>query len=80
MKTRKTEFETQLRASQDAIISIPKLESFIDRMQSRISELDFEGKRQVLDMLGITVWLNGEAVEVTGTIDPEDVTVNMLSR
>ncbi|MFC2033486.1 zinc ribbon domain-containing protein [Chloroflexota bacterium] len=79
-KTRKTEFETQLKASQDAIISIPKLESFIDRMQRRIAELDFEGKRQVLDMLGITVWLDGEAVEVTGTIDTEDVTVNMLSQ
>jgi hypothetical protein len=40
-------------------------------MQSRLPQLDFEGKRLALDMLGITVWLDGENVEVTGTIDPE---------
>ena len=49
-------------------------------MQGRIRDLDFEGKRQVLDMLGITVWLDGEKVDITGTIDPEVVvTVNMRS-
>ena len=81
LKARKAELETQLKTSQDAIISIPKLEGFIERMQDRISDLDFEGKRQVLDMLGITVWLDGENVDITGTIDPENVvTVNVLSR
>jgi len=50
---------------------MPKLESFIERMQSRISALDFEGKRQVLDMLGITVWLDGDNIEITGVIDAE---------
>ena len=81
LKARKAELETQLKTSQNAIISIPKLEGFIERMQDRISDLDFEGKRQVLDMLGITVWLDGENVDITGTIDPENVvTVNVLSR
>jgi hypothetical protein len=37
---------------------------------SEHGDLDFEGKRLALDMLGITVYLDGENVEVTGTIDP----------
>ena len=41
-------------------------------MQSRISALDFEGKRQVLDMLNIKVWLDGESVEITGVIPTEE--------
>ena len=81
MKARKAELGTQLKASQDAIISIPKLEGFIERTQGRLSDLNYEGKHQVLDMLGITVWLDGEKVDITGTIDPENVvTANMLSR
>ena len=80
LTARKAELESQLKASQDAVISIPKLEGFIERMQGQISALDYEGKRQVLDMLGITVWLDGETIEVNGTIDPDVVTVNMLSR
>ena len=72
LTAQKAELEAQTKASQDAVISIPRLESFIERMQGRISALDFEGKRLVLDMLGVTVWLDGEAVEVTGTIDPEN--------
>ena len=79
LKARKAELETQLKASQDAVISIPKLESFIEHMQNRISALDFEGKRQALDMLGIKVWLDGENVDVTGVLDPEDAIVHTQS-
>jgi hypothetical protein len=32
--------------------------------------MNYEGKRNVLDMLGITVWLDGESIEITGIIDP----------
>jgi site-specific DNA recombinase len=72
LTAQKTELEARIKASQDAAISIPKLESFIQRMQGRIAALDFEGKRQVLDMLGIKVWLDGESVEITGVIPIED--------
>jgi site-specific DNA recombinase len=68
----KVGLETQLKASHDAVISIPKLEQFIERMQGRIAALDYEGKRQVLDMLGIKVWLDGESVEITGVIPTEE--------
>jgi len=71
LTAQKIDFEAQRKVSQDAVISIPKLESFIERVQSQIATLDFEGKRLVLDMLGITVWLDGQTVEVTGTIDAE---------
>ena len=80
LKTQKAELETQIKASQDAVISIPKLESFIERMQSRIAALDFQGKRQVLDMLNITVWLDGHSVEITGVLPvADDVIVHTQS-
>jgi len=70
LKGQKTQLETQIKTCQDAAINIPKLEGFIELMQERISKVDIEGKRLALDMLGITVWVDGEYVEVTGTIDP----------
>jgi site-specific DNA recombinase len=80
LQAQKAELETQIKASQDAVITIPKLESFIERMQGRIAGLDFEGKRQVLDMLGIKVWLDGENVEITGVLPiADDVIVHTQS-
>ncbi|MFC2013258.1 recombinase family protein [Chloroflexota bacterium] len=69
LKDQKADLEAQLKASQDAVINIPKLEGFIQDIQDKLPTLDIEGKRLALDMLGITVWLDGENVEVTGTID-----------
>ncbi len=70
--------EAQIKASQEASISLPKLERFVELMQGRLSKLDFESKCQVLDMLGITVWLDGQTVAITGIIDMEDdVIANM---
>jgi site-specific DNA recombinase len=71
LRSQKSELEAQVKASQNAVINVPNLERFIEDMQNRLPELDFEGKRLALDMLGITVWLDGESIEVTGTIDPE---------
>ena len=71
LTAQKADLEAQLKASQDAFISIPKLEQFVERIQGQLPLLDFEGKRLALDMLGITVWLDCEAVEITGTVDTE---------
>ncbi len=71
LKAQKTELSAQIKISQDAVINVPNLERFIEDMQKRLPELDFEGKRLALDMLGITVYLDGENVEITGVIDPE---------
>ena len=50
-------------------------------MQKQLPDLDYEGKRLALDMLNITVWLDGKSAEITGTIDPEAVViVNMPPR
>jgi len=72
LTAQKADLGVQLKVSKDAIISIPKLESFVERIQSGIATLDFESKRLALDMLGITVWLDGQTIEVTGTIDIEN--------
>lgn len=70
LKAQKAEFETQLKASREAAINVPNLKRFIEDVQDRLKEVDYEGKRLALKMLGITVWLDGENVEVTGTLDP----------
>ena len=50
-------------------------------MQHKISTLDYESKRQALDMLGITVWLDDHTVEIAGFIDmSEDVIVTTHPR
>ena len=33
--------------------------------------MDFDGKRLALEALDIAVWIDGENIEVAGTIDPE---------
>ena len=80
LQAQKAELETQIKVSQEAVISLPKLESFIEFMQDKISALDFEGKRQAFDMLNIKIWLDGYNVEVTGVLPvPDDVIVTTHS-
>ena len=50
---------------------MPNVEHSIEDIQKQLPELDFEGKRLALGMLNITVWLDNDNVEITGTIDPE---------
>jgi hypothetical protein len=62
----KTGLEAQLKASQDAAINVPNLERFIEDMQKRLLDLDFDYKH-----LNITVWPDVQNVEVTGIIETE---------
>ena len=48
-------------------------------MKDNLPNLDFEGKRLALDMLNITVYLDGESVKITGTISPEDSNIQVIS-
>jgi hypothetical protein len=73
LNRQKEQLVKQIKACQDADINIPQLKRFIECIQGRIHEVDFEGKRLALDMLGITVWVDGGNVEITGTIDPSIV-------
>jgi hypothetical protein len=47
----------------------PNFELFRDEVQRRLEHLGFEEKQLALEMLGITVWLNGQEVEIIGKID-----------
>ncbi|MFC1916974.1 zinc ribbon domain-containing protein, partial [Chloroflexota bacterium] len=71
LRTQKTEIEVQLKASREASINKPQLEDFIREIQDKLPNLDFEGKRLALDMLGIKVYLNDQDVEITGVIEPK---------
>jgi len=75
LKAQKTELETKIKASQDAAISVPKLEHFVGLMREKLSMLDFETKRMALDMLDIKVWIDGYNVEVTGVIPISDYVI-----
>jgi site-specific DNA recombinase len=72
LKAQKAELETQIKASQDAVVNVPKLERFVDLMRQKLTTLDYETKRMALDMLGIKVWLDGGSVEITGVIPVMD--------
>lgn len=69
LKAQQIELEKLIQASQNALINVPNLERFIQDMQDKLPTLDFEGKRLALEWLGITVWLDGENIEVTGIIE-----------
>jgi hypothetical protein len=79
LRAQQSELETQIKASQDAVINVPNLERFINDMQGRLPSLNFEDRRMVLDMLGIMVYLDGGKVEITGTIDPQDSGIVLTS-
>jgi site-specific DNA recombinase len=72
LTAQKTELETQLKSSKDAVISIPKLEHTIELLRQQLKDPDFAAKRDFIESMGIKVWLNGENVEITGTIPTED--------
>jgi site-specific DNA recombinase len=72
LKAQKVELETRIEASQEATVSLPNLERFVDLMRQKLSTLDYETKRMALDMLGIKVWLDGGSVEITGFIPVMD--------
>lgn len=79
LEAERVEIDAQLRASRKSVHNIPLLEDFIRNLQSKLPNLDFEGKRLALDMLGITVWIDGETVEITGSIEPELIDVTLTN-
>ena len=79
LKAQKTELQAQLKASQEAVINVPNLDRFIKDIQDKLPNLDFEGKRLALDMLCITVWIDGENVDITGNIDSEMTGVTLTT-
>lgn len=72
LKASKAELEVQIKASQEATGSLPKLEHTVELLRQQLKTLDFEIKREFIDSLGIKVLLDGESVEITGVIPVED--------
>jgi len=73
LKAHKAELEAQIKASQDAVISLPKLEHTVELLRQQLKDPDFATKRDFIEGMGITVWLDGENVEITGFIPTEDI-------
>jgi len=72
LQSRKAALETQMQASREAVVSLPKLEEYIQLVREKLTNLDFDMKRLALDMLNIKIWVDGSSVEITGTIPVED--------
>ncbi len=72
LQAQKTELETQIKASQEATTSLPKLERFVELIREKLFALDFETKRMALEMLSIKVWIDNQNVEITGVLPVSD--------
>ena len=59
MQARKVELEAQIKASQDAVISIPKLEHTVELLRQQLKDPDFAAKRDFMRVwelrFGLTV-------------------------
>ncbi len=75
LKANKAELETQLRTSQGAAISLPKLEHTVELLRNQLKDPDFATKRDFIEGMGIKVGLDGENVEITGFIPTEEVAI-----
>jgi len=72
LQLRQAALETQIQASREAAVSLPKLEEYIQLVREKLTDLDFDMKRLALDMLNIKVWVDGLNMEITGIIPVED--------
>jgi hypothetical protein len=72
LKSQKAELESQIKASRETALNLPKLEAYIQLVREQLTTMDFEMKRRALDMLNIKVGLDGQSVEITGSIPVKD--------
>jgi len=71
IKAEISELESKIKAGKQALENIPNVEKAIREMNTNFSNMSYEEKRWTLNMLDITVWLDGQGVEVTGGIPIE---------
>ncbi|MFY9813453.1 MAG: hypothetical protein WAK43_04835, partial [Dehalococcoidales bacterium] len=71
LQRHKAELDAQIEASRDAIINIPKLQHTLELLQRQLKDPDFAVKRDFMESMGITVWLDGESVNITGILNPD---------
>jgi hypothetical protein len=70
LQRRQGELEVKIKASHDAVINIPRFRHSIEMMFNQLKGADFATKRDFIESLGITIWLDGESVELKGELDP----------
>ena len=68
---RKIDIEAQIRASQDAVISVSNLEHTVELLRQQLKDPDYATKRGFIESMDIKVWLDGESVEITGVVPIE---------
>ena len=71
LSVQKNELEARIKASQSVVVNVPNLERSIKDLQDKLPSIDFAGKRLALDMLGTTVYIDDQNVEIIGTIEPD---------
>jgi site-specific DNA recombinase len=69
----KSALEQRLIKCREAVINRPTAERFIGVLRQKIVDLDFDGKRLALQALDIKVWVDGNQVEITGSLPVEKV-------
>ncbi|MFC1981536.1 recombinase family protein [Chloroflexota bacterium] len=72
LESRYTAIERQIQESREAAVCLPKLEDYVQHIREELTTLDFDMKRLALEMLNIKVFIDGQSVEITGTIPAED--------
>jgi site-specific DNA recombinase len=70
LQRRQGELEVKIKASHDAVINIPRFRHSIEMLSNQLKGADFATKRDFIESLGITIWLDGEGVELKGELDP----------
>jgi site-specific DNA recombinase len=69
---RQEDLEKQIEASRNAQIDLEKLTQFVEVVQNNLKEADKETKRLALDALDLKLWVDGENLEITGSIPLEE--------
>jgi site-specific DNA recombinase len=75
---RKEELETQIKGSQESVISIKKIEHTCELLLLQLRDSDYATKRKFVENAQIKVWLDDENVEITGLIPTEDEAITQM--
>ena len=69
------ELHEKLENCQEAAMNLPKIEGFIQFVQNKLTNLDYQTKRLALMALSTKIWIDGYDVEITGSIPLDDYAI-----
>jgi site-specific DNA recombinase len=70
LQRRQGELGVKIKASHEAVINIPRFRHSIEMLSNQLKGADFATKRDFIESMGITIWLDDEDVELKGELDP----------